>query len=340
MLTGKRVTVMGGTGSLGNALVRRLLFEELGKPSKVTVFSRDEAKQHEMRLAYQHDRESTNQVVRHNARHLLQFVIGDVRDRDSVSRVMHDTDVVLLAASLKQVPICEYFPFEAVQTNVIGAQNVVQVIRDFRLPVETVVGISTDKACKPVSVMGMTKALQERILLQANLDCPQTRFVCVRYGNVLGSRGSVVPLFCEQILRGGPVTVTSADMTRFLLTLDQAVDTVAAALRAARPGDIFTPGVPSALVVDIAAALIGDRSIAMELTGIRPGEKVHEIMISQEEAGRTRREGGYNVIMPGLPELRPEASDQEHLDQEYTSADCLMSKTEVRELFRRSGLLP
>jgi len=195
MLTDKTVVITGGTGSLGKVLVRRLLSGELGKPNKIIVFSRDEAKQHAMRLAYQHLRAATDEVIYSNFEQLVQFQIGDVRDYHSVSAVLRDADVVFNAAALKQVPTCEYFPFEAVLTNITGPENIVRAIQEHHLSVETVVGISTDKACKPVNVMGMTKALQERIFIQANMRCPDTRFICVRYGNVLASRGSVIPLF-------------------------------------------------------------------------------------------------------------------------------------------------
>src|SRR5438105_7987990 len=189
---------------MGSTLVRRLLGNELGAPKKVIVFSRDEAKQHEMRLSYQHRRAATDEVIYHNFEQVLQFRIGDVRDLHSVSTVLRDADIVFNAAALKQVPSCEYFPFEAVQTNIIGAENIIRAVREHRLPVGLVVGVSTDKACKPVNVMGMTKAVQERLFVRANLDNGDTRFVCVRYGNVLASRGSVIPLFHEQIRRGGP----------------------------------------------------------------------------------------------------------------------------------------
>src|SRR5439155_5295164 len=155
-----------------------------------------------------------------NFQERLQFRIGDVRDLHAVAAALRGADVVVHAAALKQVPTCEYFPFEAVSTNVGGMENIVRAIREQDLPVETVIGISTDKACKPVNVMGMTKAVQERLVVEANLRAPQTRFVCVRYGNVLTSRGSVVPLFRFQIANGGPVTVTTPEMTRFLLTLE------------------------------------------------------------------------------------------------------------------------
>ena len=303
MLKDKRVVVTGGTGSLGKVLVRRLLTGEVGLPRQITVFSRDEAKQHQMRLAFQHKRAATDEVIYHNFEQLLQFHIGDVRDLHSVSTVLRDADVVFNAAALKQVPSCEYFPFEAVQTNIVGAENIIRAVREHALDVETVVGVSTDKACKPVNVMGMTKAVQERLFVRANLDAGDTRFICVRYGNVLASRGSVVPLFIEQISRGGPVTITTSEMTRFLLSLEQAVDTVFAALRGAARGETYIPRVPSAKVIDIAAALVGERKIETIVTGIRPGEKVHEILVSEEEAYRTVERGDYYVIQPMLPEL-------------------------------------
>ncbi|OLE55880.1 MAG: polysaccharide biosynthesis protein [Acidobacteria bacterium 13_1_20CM_3_53_8] len=338
MLTDKNVVVTGGTGSLGKVLVRRLLTGEVGRPRKITVFSRDEAKQHEMRLSYQHRRAATDEVIYHNFEQVLQFRIGDVRDLHSVSTVLRDADIVFNAAALKQVPSCEYFPFEAVQTNIIGAENIVRAIREHHLPVKTVVGISTDKACKPVNVMGMTKAVQERIFVRANLDATATRFICVRYGNVLASRGSVIPLFHEQIRRGGPLTITTAEMTRFLLSLEQAVDTIFAALAGANPGETYIPRVPSARVVDIAEALIGDRQIETKITGIRPGEKVHEILVSEEEAHRTTAREDYYVIVPMLPELVT-AKVESPLEKEYSSNDILMSKGELSELLKKHNLM-
>ena len=339
MLKDKRVLVTGGTGSLGKVLVRRLLSGEVGLPSQIVVFSRDEAKQHSMRLAFQHKRAATDEVIYHNFEQLLQFRIGDVRDPHSVANALRDADVVFNAAALKQVPSCEYFPFEAVQTNVTGAENIVRAIREGRLPVETVVGVSTDKACKPVNVMGMTKAVQERIFVRANLDTPKTRFVCVRYGNVLASRGSVIPLFHEQIRRGGPVTITTADMTRFLLSLEQAVDTVFAAVGGGLRGETYIPRVPSARVTDVAAALIGGRELETKVTGIRPGEKVHEILVSEEEAYRTFERGEYYVIRPMLPELLSDEEKGAPIGREYSSADDLMTRAEVKELLEKHKLM-
>lgn len=337
ILNDKRIVVTGGTGSLGKVLVKRLIGGELGRPRSITVFSRDEAKQHSMRLAFQRLRASTDEVIYHNFQQLLQFMIGDVRDFHSVSTLLRGADVVFNAAALKQVPSCEYFPFEAVQTNVVGAENIIRAIREHRLPVETVVGVSTDKACKPVNVMGMTKAVQERLFVRANLDV-STRYICVRYGNVLASRGSVVPLFHEQIRSGGPVTITTSEMTRFLLSLEQAVDTIFAAMEEGKKGETYIPRVPSARVVDLAAALIGDRPIETKITGIRPGEKVHEILVSEEEAFRTFERGAYYVIKPMLPELVDEDTHDDPLGREYSSQDGLMTRAELDELLRKHNL--
>lgn len=337
MPTGKRILVTGGTGSLGRVLVRRLMAGELA-PSEVIVFSRDEAKQHSMRLDFQHLAVATDEVL-YGEGGKLTFKLGDVSDFSSIAHALRGVDVVFHAAAMKQVPACEYQPLEAVKTNVVGAENIVRAIREHRLGVETVVGITTDKACKPVNVMGMTKALQERIFACANLDDGPTRFVTARYGNVLASRGSVMPLFHEQIRRGGPLTLTTLEMTRFLLTLDDAVDTVLAALRDARPGETYVPRAPAVRLSDLATALIGDRAVAVRVTGIRPGEKTHEILVSEEETARTTVRGKYLAIGPILPELREEDSgDVEFGGPEYSSADSLIDPSAVAELLRSNRL--
>ena len=331
-LEGKRIIVIGGTGSLGRKLVSRLLKAEMGRPAKIIVFSRDEAKQYFMRLEYFQQRAATEDIAFRDAQKLLSFRIGDVRDYASVLYHLRDVDVVFNAAALKQVPSCEYAPFEGILTNVIGAHNIVRAIRENDLPVELVVGISTDKACKPVNVMGMTKALQERIFAQANLGSNRTRFVCVRYGNVVASRGSVVPLFLEQIRNGGPITITLDSMTRFLMTLDRAVDTVFEAVRSALPGETYVPKVPAAKVVDIARSLINGTNIPIVSTGIRPGEKIHESLVSEEECFRTIERNGYYVILPILPELREGSIQGTTLQSEYSSANDLIGLAEIDQL--------
>jgi UDP-glucose 4-epimerase len=337
-LNGKRILVTGGTGSLGQTLVGRLLSGEMGKPAQITVFSRDEAKQHYMRLDFMHKKAATDDVIYENSQDLLNFRIGDVRDYSALLSAMRETDVVFHAAALKQVPSCEYFPFEAVQTNIFGAQNVARAIRENNLPVETVVGISTDKACKPINVMGMTKALQERVLIEANRDCPNTRFMCVRYGNVIASRGSIVPLFVELIRQNKPLTITLEEMTRFLLSLNKAVDTVFAAIKDGKRGETFVPKVAAAKITDLAKALMGDKDLPIIYTGIRPGEKVHEIMVSEEECFRTIERGDYYAILPVLPELRETEDFTPALQGEYSSKDENISIEELKTLLTDSSL--
>lgn len=333
LLEGKRILVTGGTGSLGKVLVRRLLSAELGTPAQIIIFSRDEAKQHYMRLDYQNRNVAIDDFVYKNFEALVSFRIGDVRDSHSVGMALQDVDIVINAAALKQVPACEYFPSEAVQTNIQGAVNIVRCIRENQLPVETVVGVSTDKACEPVNVMGMTKAIQERVFIQGNLECPNTRFVCVRYGNVLASRGSIIPLFHEQIRNGGPVTITTNDMTRFMLSLNEAVDTIFMALRQGYKGEIFIPRVRAMRILDLAQALIGERDIEIKTIGIRPGEKIHEILVSEEEVLRTVEiDENFYAILPMLPELTKRPDTVFPLTEPFSSAHHLMDKNNIGEI--------
>ncbi len=335
----KVVLISGGTGSLGKVLTRRLLANHRDLPRKIIIFSRDEAKQHFMRIEYQQKMKATDEIIYQDFRRLVEFKIGDIRNYHSVCRALDGVDIVINAAALKQVPSCEYFPYEAVQTNIKGAENIVRAIKENKLPIETVVGISTDKACKPINVMGMTKAIQERVFIAANIEIPSTRFVCVRYGNVLASRGSVIPLFHEQIKNGGPVSITTTDMTRFLLSLDQAVEIVLAAIKNANPGEIYIPRVPSVRIMNVALALIENRDIEILITGIRPGEKVHEILVSEEEAWHTYQHQDYYTIKPMLPELRQEADEEIPLTKEYSSADSVLNLRETRELLASHNLL-
>ncbi|MEZ5333254.1 MAG: polysaccharide biosynthesis protein [Thermoanaerobaculia bacterium] len=339
ILEGKSILVIGGTGSMGQVLVRRLLGGELGAPRRVIVFSRDEAKQHTMRIAHLDRRASTDEVIYDDFRDALEFRIGDVRSYGDVCSAVKDADVVVNAAALKQVPTCEYFPAQAVDTNCNGPANIVRAIREHDWPVETVIGISTDKACKPVNVMGMSKAIQERILIAANISNPKTRFVCVRYGNVLASRGSVIPLFRDQVLSGGPVTLTHPEMTRFLLSIDDAVDTVFEALRSARRGETYVPIVESATVSNIALALVGERDVRIRHVGVRPGEKMHEILVSEEECRHVARRGDYYAILPMLPELHDTETPLHELEREYSSADSVLDLEQTAALLTEHGLM-
>lgn len=313
LVEGKRILVTGGTGSFGNFVVRHLL--NLGV-KEARILSRDEKKQYDMRVFYEN-------------RPDLTFVIGDVRNRTVVDEAMKGINVVFHAAALKQVPNCEHFPMEAIRTNVLGAENVVQSA--LAHGVERVIAISTDKAVKPVNVMGMTKALQERLVLRGNLSRANlgTRLACVRYGNVLRSRGSVVPFFRNQLAQGKRLTITDERMTRFLLTLNEAIELVLYAAQSTQGGEIFVRMAPSAWVVDIARILSEEagKPFAYDLIGILPGEKLNEILVSEEELERTQDCGGYYKIHPWWSRERPSA-----LDKEYSSLDQLCHLETVKRL--------
>jgi len=289
MFEDRRILVTGGTGSFGHQIVRKLL---PSGPREIRIFSRDEKKQWDMQQEF----------CQHNN---LTFIIGDVRDPTSVRTATRDVEIVFHAAALKQVPNCEWNVLEAIRTNTLGAVNVIEsaIAED----VERVIAISTDKAVKPVNVMGMTKALQERLFINANLRLGSRRtcFACVRYGNVVGSRGSVIPLFKAQIEAGEPVTVTHPDMTRFLITQSQAIDLVFKAVHESVGGEIFVRKSPSARVVDIAQVMIEqlgkNKPIEIQTIGIRPGEKIHEILVSEEESWRTVETAEGFIILPSLP---------------------------------------
>jgi UDP-glucose 4-epimerase len=317
MFTNKTILVTGGTGSFGNFIVHRLL--QLGT-REVRVLSRDEKKQYDMR-------------VLHGGRRDLTFVIGDIRNRDSVDEAMHGVDIVFQAAALKQVPTCEYHPMEAVRTNVLGADNVVTAALDHG--VDRFITVSTDKAAKPVNVMGMTKALQERLVLHANLSRRNqgTKLACVRYGNVLRSRGSVVPFFRRQLARGEQPTITDEGMTRFLLTLNDAIDLVLYAAEATTGGEVFIRKAPSARIVDLAKALaaMADKPFSYRVIGMLPGEKLNEILISEEEMIRAEDAGEYWKVHPWWTDYR---SDE--LMAEYSSGQALCDADTIRGLIERA----
>jgi len=293
-LADKVVLVTGGTGSFGQVMLRRLL--TLG-PREIRVFSRDEEKQWLTAHAL-----GVNEIG--TAGEGVRFFVGDVRDRRSIDHAMAGTEIVLNAAALKQVPRCEHFVYEAVQTNILGAQSVIDSA--VYHGVEMVLMISTDKAAKPINAMGMTKAVQEKLAVSAawNVQQSGTRVACVRYGNVLSSRGSVVPLFQSQIKTGKALTVTDPEMTRFLLTLDDAVDLVLFATATTRGGEIFVHNAPAATVATLAEAVLSQAGVdaKIQIVGSRPGEKKHEVLVTEEEATRTKRVGGeYFAILPPLP---------------------------------------
>jgi FlaA1/EpsC-like NDP-sugar epimerase len=336
VLSGERVLVTGGTGSLGSRIVRRMLAAPDG-PAKIVVFSRDEAKQHAMRLALRGVHTATDEVIYLDGDERVQYVIGDVRDPLALERAVGDVDVVVHAAALKQVPTCERFPQEAFKTNVQGASNLVDAIRRAGPDVHTLVGLSTDKAVKPTSVLGMTKAVQERIFVEANLSVPRVRFVNVRYGNVIASRGSVVPLFIDQIATGGPVTITDERMTRFLLTIDDGCDTVFAAMADAMPGETFVPRCGAVRIVDLVRVLLGSRQLDVKSIGVRPGEKVHELLVAEEELWRTIAVGDYLAVAPLLNEIA-RRDGAPALDCEFSSHVPTLDDASLAGLLDAAGL--
>jgi UDP-N-acetylglucosamine 4,6-dehydratase len=275
--------VTGGTGSFGQKITD-ILLREL-RPRKLIVFSRDELKQHEMRMAGYDDPS-------------LRFFIGDIRDRDRLRRALHDVDIVVHAAALKQVSACEYNPIEAVKTNVDGAQNIIEAAID--CGVKKVLALSSDKAVNPVNLYGATKLCAERLFVQGNCyaGASDTHFSCSRYGNAVGSRGSVIPLFREQS-RNGKITITDKRMTRFWLTLEQGVRFVIQCIEEMRGGEVFVPRIPSMRITDLAEAIAPGCEI--EYIGIRPGEKLHEVMVSRDEARHTVKLEDRYVIQPAHP---------------------------------------
>ncbi len=279
------ILITGGTGSFGHACAKILLEEK--RPKRLIVFSRDELKQHEMRTLYSDSGGSP-----------MRYFIGDVRDRDRLRLAMRGVDVVIHAAALKQVPACEYNPFEAIMTNVMGAKNIIDAALDSG--VNRVMAISTDKAVNPVNLYGATKLCAEKLFVQGNSYAggTGTRFSCTRYGNVVGSRGSVVPLFLEQ-RRNGRITITDRRMSRFWLTLDHGVRFVLRCVEQMRGGEIFVPKIPSMRITDLVEAIAPDCEI--DDIGVRPGEKLHEVLVSEDESRNAVDLGDMFVLRPTHP---------------------------------------
>ncbi|MGE7022749.1 UDP-N-acetylglucosamine 4,6-dehydratase (inverting) [Solibacillus cecembensis] len=280
ILEGKTVLVTGGTGSFGKKFIRKAL--TLGV-KKVIVFSRDELKQYEMKQEFQDER--------------IRFFIGDVRDKDRLYRAFDGVDIIIHAAAMKHVDACEYNPFEAIKTNIHGAQNIVEAAID--RGVEKVIALSTDKACSPVNLYGATKLASDKLFVAANayVGEKKTRFSVVRYGNVVGSRGSVVPFF-KKIRETGVVPITDGRMTRFWITLEQGVQFVLDNLERMQGGEIFVPKIPSMNIMDLAKAIAPECDT--KIVGIRPGEKLHEAMIMEDDARHTLEYPTYYAILPEL----------------------------------------
>jgi len=281
MFKNKVLMITGGTGSFGNAVLKKFLATDI---AKIIIFSRDEKKQEDMRLNFSNPK--------------LKFVIGDIRDFDSLNRAMTGVDYVFHAAALKQVPSCEFFPMEAVKTNVIGTENAINAAIDNN--VKRFVLLSTDKAVYPINAMGISKSLAEKVLIAKarTLNPGQTMLSATRYGNVMASRGSVIPLFVDKLMGNKPLTITDGNMTRFLMSLSESVDLVLHAFENAEQGDVFVQKAPASTVFDLASALckIFDKKEDFKVIGTRHGEKLYETLVSREELVKAVDEGGYYRI--------------------------------------------
>ena len=319
----KNILITGGTGSFGRQIILELMKY---KPNTIKIFSRDEDKQYSLQ----------QELADKSIFKKMEFLIGDVRDYDRLFTVMKNVDIVFHAAALKQVPAVEKHPYEAVKTNIYGTYNIVKaaVARD----VKKVVAISTDKAVKPVNAMGMTKALQEKIILSDDLEKNKTIFSCVRYGNVLGSRGSVIPLWDKKIKEKKPLPITHPEMSRFMLTLNEAIDLVFHALKNSTGGEIFVKKAPSIIIKDLAkiyAELVtGKKDYPVEYIGIRAGEKLHEVLVSNEEMRYTVEEENHFVIKKQkLFDLDIKKGENDF--REYSSNDVKkLSNIELKKLLK------
>lgn len=314
----KIILVTGGTGSFGNFITNRLLSKDV---KEIRILSRDEKKQYDMRIHYEDNPK-------------LNFFVGDIRDISRVNEAMEGVDIVYQAAALKQVPSCELSPMEAVKTNIIGVNNIIESA--LKQNVKKVITVSTDKAVKPVNVMGMTKAIQERLIISANHSPLNkgTKLCCVRYGNVMRSRGSVIPFFRRQLSHNQPLSITDIEMTRFLLTLGDAIDLVVFATENTIGGETFVKKAPSAKIMDLARILSEDegREFEYKVIGKYPGEKLHEILITEEELQRAQNMGEYFKVNPWW---NKEVFND--LQDEYCSNDEIVFDAEaIRDLINRS----
>lgn len=276
-----KLLITGGTGSFGNAVLYKYLKTEI---EEIRIFSRDEKKQDDMRIQFKDSR--------------IKYYIGDIRDYSSIRNACVGVDYIFHAAALKQVPSCEFYPMEAVRTNVLGADNVLNAA--YETNVKKVVLLSTDKAVYPINAMGLTKSLMEKIMIAKSriLDPEKQVFCATRYGNVMASRGSVIPLFVKQIKEGKPITITNPEMTRFMMSLEESIELVEFAFKNAKPGDIFVQKAPAATILDLAIALkeIFNCKNEIQIIGTRHGEKIHETLCSREEMARAEDLGKYYRI--------------------------------------------
>ena len=320
-ISGSKILITGGTGSFGNRVAEHLFKQS---PSIVRIFSRDEKKQWEMQQKFPQ----------------FEYIIGDVRDEARLEESMAEIDLVFHAAALKHVPSCEKYPFEAYKTNVVGSQNACRTAK--AAGVKVFVALSTDKAVKPINAMGTSKAMMEKIVCSQNINENETKFCCVRYGNVMGSRGSVIPLFKRQIESDRPITITVPEMTRFLLTLDQSVGLVLHAMKNAIGGEIFVRKAP-ACTIEILANSVRKKfskkgeSHPVEVSGIRPGEKLHEILVNEYEMRRITDEELFYTVHPEYN--APKHQSDNPLGSEYTSSNThqLNKYEDIAKLLDKMG---
>lgn len=329
MFKNKVILVTGGTGSWGHELVTQLLNES---PKEIRVFSRGELAQVKMQREFKSP--------------LLKFIIGDIRDYEAIKEATCNVEYVFHLAALKHVPVCEIQPNEAIKTNIIGTQNLIKACIVNK--VKKVIDVSTDKAVNALNLYGMTKAVGERLIIQANLISSDTKFVCIRAGNVLGSNGSVVPFFINQIRESKKVTITHPNMTRYFITLPEAISLLFKAVQASFGGETFVMRMPAYRITDVADVLIEDsglKDISVQNMGMRPGEKLDEVLISEYESGNTLMyDETYYVIMPtieipGLNEYYQTQHLQKVTFDKYTSADVILGKEQVKELLKKGGFL-
>jgi UDP-N-acetylglucosamine 4,6-dehydratase len=313
MLSGKTLLITGGTGSFGNAVLNRMLETNL---KEIRIFSRDEKKQEDMRISLKNEK--------------VKFYIGDIRNFDSINYALKGVDYVFHAAALKQVPSCEFYPMEAVRTNILGAENVLQA--SIENEVKKCVVLSTDKAVYPINAMGMTKAMMEKLMVAKSRICdPQKTVLCAtRYGNVMASRGSVIPLFLQQIKDNNPITITDPNMTRFLMSLEESVDLVLYAFENAKPGDIFVQKAPASTVNDLALAMqeLLNYKNEIKYIGTRHGEKLFESLISREEMIKAIDCGQYYRIPADTRDLNYDKYFNKGLTEIDTSNDYTSHNTE------------
>lgn len=331
---GKDILVTGGCGSIGKAIVKQLL--QL-KPKRVRIFD-----QHESGL-FHFQQELEDQPA-------ARFLLGSVRDKERLKWAMEGVDVVFHAAALKHVPLCEYNSYDAVQTNVSGTQNVIETARE--AGVQRVIAISTDKAVNPVNTMGATKLLSEKLIMNANFGETKTRYSCVRFGNVLDSDGSVIPIFRRQIMAGGPVTITSEEMTRFFMTANDAIYLVLKAGMIMQGREIFILKMKSMKITDLAAALIEElapkygkdaKTVQTKIMGVRPGEKLHELLMNEEECMHAEEQQDMFILRPkiNVPHFISDETTQTKRDfmMKCTSAGGALKREDVRKLLRENGIV-